>query len=565
MKKNHIMKKFIYSLLIVAVSINFFACNNEKQSNNQDNDNNQTEVKDTIVLSIKDKVNQYAIIKLNYNLSGLNDNQKKIISNLIDAAKIVDNIFWDQTYGNKDSLFAKITDENELKYVKINYGPWDRLNDNEPFVDGFNRKPLGANFYPSDIKYLPFIQLSFQDKLSMFTLLRKNEDGDDYTIPYHEAYKTQIDEICKHLQTAADLCDNKQFKDYLLKRIKGLQTDNFYESDAAWVDMKNNPIDFTIGAFDNEEDHFLYIKGAYEASVMIVDTEWTNKFQSYLNVLHDLQKELPVDEKYKSQELGINSGIVVCDILYNGGYSNAGPKNIALTRPTDGKIRMEKGTKKLQFKNVTEAKFNKILYPISEVLIDSSQLQYIKSKSFFENNLFFEICNGMIMAKTIDGKQKVKDALKETYNIIKNLNNDVLRLFLIRKLNEKGIIEENNINDNFETYLADIFRSVRFGSAHSQGSAAVIAFNFYMEQNAITRNDKGIYKVDFEKMKQANEDLAKKVILIQGDGDILAAKNLIKKYGKIKPELEKDLLKIREAKIPVDIIFEEGKSVLGLE
>ncbi len=560
------MKKLIYLLLIIAVSINFFACNNDNENNNNKNNNeNNSEIKDTVVMSIQDKVNQYAVIKLNYDLSGLSDNQKIIISHLIDAAQIVDNIFWDQTYGNKDSLFAKITDENELKYAKINYGPWDRLNDNEPFIKDFKRKPLGANFYPSDIKYLPFIQLSFQDKLSMFTLLRKDENGEDYTISYHEAYKTQIEEICNHLKAAADLCDNTDFKNYLLKRIEGLKTDNFYESDAAWVDMKNNPIDFTIGAFDNEEDHFLYIKGAYEASVMIVDTAWTNKFQSYLNVLHDLQKELPVDEKYKSQELGINSGIVVCDILYNGGYSNAGPKNIALTRPTDGKIRIEKGTKKLQFKNITEAKFNKILYPISEVLIDSSQLQYIKSESFFENNLFFEICNGMIMAKTIDGKQKVKDALKGTYNIIKNLNNDVLRLFLIRKLNEKGIIEENNINNNFETYLADIFRSVRFGSAHSQGNAAVIAFNFYMEKGAITRSDKGIYKVDFDKMKQANEELAQKVILIQGDGDILAAKNLIKKYGKIKPELEKDLLKIRKAKIPVDIIFEEGKSVLGLE
>ncbi len=560
------MRKDLFYVFITILSLNFIACNNQETQNNKNNNNvdSTNTVKDTTVMSIQDKLNQYAVIKLNYDLSNLSDNQKKIISHLIDAAKIVDDIFWDQTYGNKDSLFAKITDENELKYAKINYGPWDRLNDNEPFVKGFKRKPIGANFYPNDIKYLPFIQLPFQDKLSMYTLLRKDENDEDYTIPYHEAYKTQINEICKHLQAAADICENKQFKDYLIKRIKGLQTDDFYESDAAWVDMKNNPIDFTIGAFENEEDHFLYIKGAYEASVMIVDTEWTNKYQSYLNVLHDLQKELPVDEKYKSQELGINSGIVVCNILYNGGYSNAGPKNIALTRPTDGKIRMEKGTKKLQFKNVTEAKFNKILYPISEVLIDSSQLKYINSKSFFENNLFFEICNGMLMSKTIDGKIKVKEALKGTYNIIKNLNNDVLRLYLIRKLNEKNIIKEDNINDNFETYLADIFRSVRFGSAHSQGSAAVIAFNYYMDKGAITRNDNGIYKVDFDKMKQANEDLAKKVIIIQGDGDILAAKNLIKKYGTIKPELEKDLLKIREAKIPVDIIFEEGKSVLGL-
>jgi len=555
------MKKILFYILAATISINFIACNNQ-ETNKTTSNNNNTEVKDTIKMSIQDKVNQYAVVKLNYDLSTLTEKQKQIISHLIDAAKIVDNIFWDQTYGNKDSLFSKITDENEKKYAEINYGPWDRLDDNNPFIKGFNRKPLGANFYPNDIKYLPFIQLPFQDKLSMFTLLRKNDDGEDYTIPYHEAYKTQIDEICKHLQAAADLCENKDFKNYLEKRIKGLQTDDFYESDIAWLDMKNTPINFTIGAFDNEEDHFLYIKGAYEASVMITDTQWTNKFQKYLNVLGDLQKELPVDDKYKSEELGKNSGIVVCDILYNGGYSNAGPKNIANSRPTDGRIKMEKGTKKLQFKNVTEAKFNKILYPIAEVLIDSSQLKYINSKSFFENNLFFELCNGMIMSKTIDGKTKVKDALKGTYNIIKNLNNDVLRLYLIRKLNEKGIIEENNINDNFETYLADIFRSTRFGSAHSQGSAAVIAFNYYIEKGAIIRNNNGIYKIDFDKMKQVNEELAKKVIIIQGDGDILAAKNLIKKYGKISPELEKDLLKIRESKIPVDIIFEQGIDVL---
>lgn len=549
----------LFSLLITLFS--FYSCNNDNKTEN----NTESEVNtDTVKMTIQDRISQYAVIKLNYDMSKFNDKQKQVISNLIDAAEIVNDIFWDQTYGNKDSLFAMLKSDDEKKYANINYGPWDRLSDNEPFIDNYSRKPLGANFYPSDIKYLPFIQLSFQDKLSMFTLLRKDENGEDYSIPYHEAYKTQIEEICKHLQIAADLSENTEFKNYLLKRIEGLKTDDFYESDAAWVDMKNNPIDFTIGAFDNEEDHFLYIKGAYEASVMVIDTSWTNKFKTYITVIKDLQNELPVSDEYKTQELGANTGIVVCDILYNGGYSNAGPKNIAISRPTDGKVLKQKGSKKLQFKNITEAKFSNILYPISKLLIDSTQLQYIKSESFFENNLFFEICNGIIMNKTIDGKSTVKDALKSNFNIIKNLNNDVLRLFLIRKLNEKGIIQESNINNNFETYLADIFRSVRFGSAHSQGSAAMISFNFYLEKGAIIRNEKGIYKVDFEKMKQANEELAKEVIMIMGDGDIAKAKELIEKYGKVKPDLEKDLLKIRNANIPVDIVFEEGKSTLGL-
>ena len=551
--------KSISLFIVLAIVFGFSACNQGKDNQKQEQPESKTQP-----LSMKEMVDQYAVIDLKADLSKLTDNQRKMIKELIEAAKIVDNIFWKQAYGNKDDLFAKINDDDTTRFVEINYGPWDRLSGNQSFVNGFGKKPLGANFYPKDIKYFPFIQLPFQDKLSMYTLLARDENHDLYTIPYHEAYKEEIAQITEHMQKAADLAENQAFKDYLLKRIKALQTDDYYESDAAWVDMSDNIVDFTIGSFENEEDHFLYLKGAYEASVMLKDVEWTNKFASYLSFLPDLQKELPVDDAYKSQKMGINSGIVVCDILYNGGYSNAGPKNIALTRPTDGKIQMEKGTKKLQFKNVTEAKFQKILYPIAELLMDSSQLKNVKSNSFFENNLFFEICNGMLLTQTIDGKGPVKETLNETYNVIKNLNNDVLRLFLIRKLNEKGILEESDINDNFATYLADIFRSVRFGTAHSQGKAAMISFNYYMEKGAIVRNDKGIYKVDFPKMKQVNEELAQKVIKIQGDGNYQEAKSMIREYGMVKPTLKKDLNKIQENKIPVDIVFNQGEVVLGL-
>jgi len=554
------MMKTYFLFIILATTIAFTACN---QGNDDKNKQEQTEPK-TQELTMRDKVNQYAVIDLKADLSQLSENQRKMIGELIEAAKIVDAIFWKQAYGNKEDLFAKIKDADTAKFIEINYGPWDRLSGNNSFVNGIGKKPLGANFYPKDIKYFPFIQLKFQDKLSMYTLLKRDENHELYTVPYHEAYKEEIAQIVEHMQKAADLAENPQFKDYLLKRIKAIQTDDYYESDAAFVDLKDNLVDFTIGSFENEEDHFLYLKGAYEATVMIKDVEWTNKFTSYLSFLPDLQKELPVEEAYKSQKMGINSGIVVCNVLYNGGYSNAGPKNIALTRPTDGKIQMEKGTKKLQFKNVTDAKFQKILYPIAELLMDSSQLTHVKSNSFFENNLFFEICNGMLLTQTIDGKGPVKEALNETYNVIKFLNNYVLRLYFIRKLNEKGVLKENDINNNFATQIADIFRAVRFGTAHSQGKAAMICFNYYMEKGAISRNEAGIYKVDFPKMKAVNEELAQKVIKIQGDGNYQEAKSLIRNYGIVKNTLKGDLDKIRENKIPVDIIFNQGESVLGL-
>lgn len=334
------MTKSIPLFIILAAIITFTACNQSK--NNKDN-NKQAQIKlKTQAVTMRDRVNQYAVIDLKADLSQLIENQRKMIGELIDAAKIVDNIFWNQAYGNKEDLLSKIKDADTAKFVEINYGPWDRLSGNQPFVNGFGKKPLGANFYPQDIKYFPFIQLKFQDKLSMYTLLKRDENRDLYTVPYHEAYKEDIAQIVKHMKKAADLSENKNFKEYLLKRIKAIQTDDYYESDAAFVDLKDNLIDFTIGSFENEEDHFLYLKGAYEATVMIKDTAWTNKFTSYLSFLPDLQKDLPVEDVYKSQKLGVNSGIVVCNVLYNGGYSNAGPKNIALTRPTDGKIQMEK-------------------------------------------------------------------------------------------------------------------------------------------------------------------------------------------------------------------------------
>ena len=544
----------------LSVILLLFACNQERKEERQQKSTKDT----TITMTMKDLVNQYAVIDLKADLSQLTDNQKEMIGELIEASKIVDDIFWKQAYGNKTELISKITDADTLKFIEINYGPWDRLSGNKPFINYIGKKPLGANFYPKDIKYFPFIQLPFQDKLSMYTLLARDQEKNLYTIPYHEAYKEEIEQIVKHMQKAAELSENEHFKSYLLKRIKAIQSDDYYESDAAWVDLSDNIVDFTIGSFENEEDHFLYLKGAYEASVMLKDEEWTKRFASYLSILPDLQKELPADDAYKNQKIGINSGIVVCNILYNGGYSNAGPKNIALTRPTDGKIQMEKGTKKLQFKNITEAKFKKILYPIAELLIDSTQLKNIKAQSFFENNLFFEICNGMLLTHTINGGKTVKEELNETYNVIKNLNNDVLRLFLLRKLYEKGLLEENDINDNFATYLADIFRSVRFGTAHSQGKAAMISFNYYMEKEAIIRSKTGIYRVDFPKMKQVNEELAEKIIKIQGDGNYKEAKDLIRQYGMVKETLRQDLNKINENKIPIDIIFNQGKSVLGL-
>ncbi len=547
------MKKLLYFAVLAIVA---FSCSTDNKTESGDNNTPENQEAQR-TLTIQEKINQYATIKLNPDTASLTDNQKHLLKLLIEAADIVNDIFWQQNFGNKQELVSKISDKDTLTYANINYGPWDILRSNEPFIPGYGKKPAGANFYPSDIKYLPFVQMPFSDKLSMYTIIRRNpEDNSLYTEPYHEAYKAQIEKIAEKLKEAEKYCDNEQFKNYLEEKIKTLETDDYYPSDALWMDMKDRKIDLIIGAYDTELDKFLNLKAAFEAFVMVRNDEWTSKLANYIKLLPTLQKDLPVADNYKNQKLALGTDMVVCDLVYVAGYSNFGPKQLAITRPIEGKVTMEKGTRKIQFMNVTEAKFNKILYPIAQLLVDSSQSHKVTSQAFFESNFFFEISEGLILKKTVDNKGSVKDALKDFYNIARNIHNDVMRLFLLSKLSDN---EELNVKleSNYVTYLADMFRSIRFGTAHSQAKAAIINLNFFLEKGAITRNpETGKYKINFDKMRKAVEEQTKNILIIEGNGDYEALKKMYRKYSTISDELKKDIARVNNSNIPVDIRFE---------
>ena len=547
------MRKILYFALLV---ISAFSCSTD---NNKSGEKKETATQQETQrpLTIKEKINQYATIKLNPDTSSLTDNQKHLLKLLIEAADFVNNIFWQQNFGNKEELTSKISDKDTLTYANINYGPWDILNDNEAFIPGYGKKPAGANLYPSDIKYLPFVQMPFSDKLSMYTVIRRNpEDNSLYTMPYHEAYKEQINKIAEKLKEAEQYCDNEQFKNYLEAKIKTLQSDDYYPSDALWMDMKDRKIDLIIGAYDTELDKFLNLKAAYEAFVMVRNDEWTSKLANYIKLLPTLQKDLPVDDKYKNQKLALGTDMVVCDLVYVAGYSNFGPKQLAITRPIEGKVTMEKGTRKIQFMNVTEAKFNKILYPIAQLLIDSTQSKKVTSQAFFESNFFFEISEGLILKKTINNKGSVKDALKDFYNIARNIHDDVMRLFLLSKLSNTKELNVK-LESNYVTYLADMFRSIRFGTAHSQAKAAIINLNFFLEKGAIIRDSEtGKYKINFDKMRKAVEEQTKNILIIEGNGDYEALKEMYRKYSTISNNLKKDIERVNNSNIPIDIRFE---------
>ena len=512
---------------------------------------------------LMEKIKDFAIVKLTTNLNDLSDNHKKMIPILIEAAEIMDGLFWYQAYGDKEELLNSIDTEAGKKFAIINYGPWERLNNNQSFIKGIGEKPAGANFYPGDMTKEEFASFNSDDKGSLYTLIKRNEDGSLESVPYHIFFKEQSTRASELLLKAAELAEDQGFKKYLELRAESLITDNYFASDMAWMNMKTNKIDFVVGPIETYEDQLYGYKASYTAYILVKDLEWSKKLDKYSSILPQLQKALPVDEIYKSETPGSDSDLGVYDAVYYAGDCNAGAKTIAINLPNDEKVHLEKGSRKLQLKNSMKAKFDKILIPIAKELMAEDQQQHITFDAFFANTMYHEVAHGLGIKNTINNRGTVREALKDSYSAIEEGKADILGLFLVIKLKEMGEID-NDLMDNYSTFMAGIFRSIRFGAASAHGKANLIRFNYFKEKGAFYINENGKYSVNFKEFQKAVNSLSELILTIQGDGDYDRANEIISKYGVIDADLEKALKKIEEKDIPVDIVFEQGMNVLGL-
>jgi hypothetical protein len=329
--------------------------------------------------------------------------------------------------------------------------------------------------------------------------------------------------------------------------------------------MKNNTIDFIVGPIENYEDQLFGYKAAHESFILIKDREWSEKLERFAALLPGLQKALPCEQPYKDETPGMDSDMNVYDAIYYAGDCNAGSKTIAINLPNDEVVRETKGSRKLQLKNSMQAKFDKILVPISDLLIAEEQRSHVKFDAFFENTMFHEVAHGLGLGNTVDKSSTVREALKDTYTSIEEGKADILGLWCVYQLNEMGELGEKDMMDNFVTFMAGIFRSVRFGAASAHGKANMMRFYYFQEKGAFERDPAtGTYRVNFEKMKEAMFSLSETILKIQGDGNYESAQKLIEEKGFIRDELQKDLDRIGKAGIPRDIVFEQGPEVLGL-
>ncbi len=429
---------------ILIVSIAFMACacgNKEKEVAPQP---------EAEISEMQKLVNNYAEVDLTSDLvANLSQNQKEMIKKLMQAADIMEQVFWKEAIGEKEEFLASIEDEDAKKYAMINYGPWDRLDGNKPFIGGYGAKPLGACYYPHDITMEELEAMGEKTKNNWYSVIRRNDDGSLREVPYHEEYP-EVLEAAKLLEEAAELAEDEGFKNYLKLRAEAFRTDDYLQSDLAWMDMKTNTIDFVVGPIESYEDGFNGSRAAHSGQILVKDWEWSKQIEHYNSILQTLQANLPVDAKYKAESATNSGDMNVYDVIYSAGDCNSGSKNIAINLPNDPRVHDAKGSRKLQLKNAMKLKFDKILVPIAELLIAEDQMKHIKfDDAFFPNVMFHEVAHGLGVKFLADGSNKsVRDALGDSYSAIEEAKADMLGLYLVTMLHEMGEMKDKDLMDN---------------------------------------------------------------------------------------------------------------------
>jgi len=402
-------------------------------------------------------------------------------------------------------------------------------------------------------------------KVDLYSFLRRDDTGALVAVPYHIEYATELRRAAELLRQAADLAEHEGFAGYLRLRADALTSDDYQPSDMAWMDVKTNQIELVIGAIESYEDRLFGYRAAYEAYVLIKDLDWSERLAKFTAFLPELQRGLPVPDQYKTESPGTDSDLNAYDVVYYAGHSNAGSKTIAINLPNDEEVQLAKGTRRLQLKNAMQAKFEKIMVPITGVLIDEAQRDHVTFDSFFANTMFHEVAHGLGIKETITGKGTVREALLDVASSMEEGKADILGLYMITRLHVAGELGESDVRDNYVTFMAGIFRSIRFGASSAHGKANMVRFNFFKERGAFVRDpEHGTYSVDFDRMQESMSALSELLLTLQGDGDYEGALALTNEKGVISDQLQQDLDRLTKASIPVDIVFSQGVAELGL-
>ncbi|MBO7397300.1 MAG: Zn-dependent hydrolase [Bacteroidales bacterium] len=488
-------------------------------------------------------------------LSGITDNGKEVLNLYRFAADEADKIYWEQNFGDKESFLASLTDPSQKEYALINYGPWDRL-DGKAFVSGYSDKPAGAGFYPEDMTPEEWEAFDDPAKNSPYTLIRRDADGNLVCVWYHDAYASHIEKICSYLNAAADITIKESVRKYLLSKIEGLRSDDYYESDHAWLEMTDSKMDLVLGPNEAVDDALYGRKASFGAYVLLKNLERTEQLNALSARLEEFQQLLPGDPAYHSFTPGSESDIFSCNVIYYGGYTNAGFKVIAINFPYDERVQEELGTRTILFDNIIREKFNRTVFPVGMTLFETDQQAHLDASAFYWGIVFRELAKGLGVKETINGKGSVADALGNEALVLEKAKSNVLGAWLCAsQVNAHHIQALIQKEDVLTTFVANIIRSCRFGAADPTGQANLLVYNYLAEQGAISRKASGRYDIDCRLTESALENLGALILKIQATGDREAAVALVQKYSVESASILADKVSLELEKIPVDIRF----------
>ena len=514
---------------------------------------------------VKGQIAKLAPVEISVDPSLLNENDKAVLAKLVEAAKLMDEIFLRQVYSRNVAIREALQQGSNpdyptlLTYFTINFGPFDRLNHDEPFINLKHKKPAGANFYPEDMtrdEFEAWIQAHPEDEeafTSNFTIIRR--EGDRLVaIPYSRAYREFLEPAARLLKEAAALAQNPSLKKYLNSRAEAFLSNDYFQSDMDWMDLKDHKIEVVIGPYEVYEDALLGYKASFEAFITIVDPEESAKLRKVNQYLQDMELHLPIPDKYKNLHRGSASPIVVVQEVFTGGDTKAGIQTTAFNLPNDERVREAKGSKKVMLKNVAHAKYDKCWIPIVNIVLDPKDLQRVSFDAYFNHVLMHEMSHGLGPGTiTVNGrKTTVNKELKETYSTIEECKADILGVYNLAYMVEKGVFPKEMKAQAYSSYLGGIFRSVRFGINEAHGGANAIAFNYLMEKGGFEYNPQTRkFRVNDAKIEGAIRDLAHDLLMIQATGDYEGAKRFIQKYRYLSPEMQDALNRLKD--VPVDI------------
>lgn len=513
----------------------------------------------SVVDDLATRVAAYAPTDITANLAQLEPSERAVLDELVAAAEVMHEIFTVQAWPDREVIEAAIADVDDAnradveQYVAINVGPWDRRFHHEPFVGDWVH-PEGANYYPTDLTEIEIADLESAgpEFSSLYTMVRRDPAGALTAIPYSEFFAEPLGRARDHLLRAADLTSNASLAKFLRSRAAAFFSDDYYQSDMDWMDLDSN-VEITIGPYETYEDGLFGWKAAFEAFVTVTDPEASAQLGVFKDELPWLEARLPLPDEHKNPNRGSDSPIRVVDEVFTAGDTRSGVQTIAFNLPNDERVREAKGSKKVLLRNIMNAKFDKILTPIAEVLVAEDQVAAVAANSFFMHTLWHEMSHGLGPGRiTLDGREtEVRLELKETYSTLEEVKADIMGPWCIFHMIDKGHFPESMRREQAVTYLAGLFRSVRFGIAEAHGQANAIQFNYLSEKNVITAED-GRFRIDIEAFPGAIEQMVAEILMIQAEGDYAASVAMIEQYGGLSDVLADGLARLE--RVPADIL-----------